>query len=155
MFTLNQMPLLPGQQNRPVAQVAADNLKSIGVSGGAFALHVGDIIKFPDEEPLVVSQKIRETEDSPVAYYVAVERNGKPSWLSVSTLTRRDGHNEPIDAIRKELSYLPSFAEVYNSLRGKSIKCTEMKTVDLAVFENGQRVDGKFQQRPMGVVEYA
>ena len=154
MFTLDQMPLLPGQQSRPVNAVDADNLKAIGVQGGAFALHEGDVIKFPDGNPLVVSQKIREAADSPLAYYVAVERNGKPSWLSISTLTRRDGHNEPLDDVRKELSYLPSFAEVYNAIRGKSIKCTKMKTVDLAVFENGQRVDGKFQQRSMGIIEY-
>lgn len=155
MFTLENMPLLPGQQQRPISEVSAGNLKTIGVQGGAFALHQGDVIKFPDEEPLVVSQKIRDEANSPLAYYVAVDRNGKPSWLAIGALTRRDAHNEPLDEVRKELSYLPSFAEVYNTLRGKSIKCTKMKTVDFAVFENGQRVDGKFQQRSVGIVEYA
>lgn len=134
--------------------VNADALKSIGVQGGAFAIHPDDVIEFPNEEPLVVSQKINKEANSPVAYYVAVTRNGKPSWLSISTLTRRDVNGDPLDDVRKELSYLPSFAEVYNSLKGKKIKCTGMKTFDFPHFENGKRVEGVTDKRNMGVVVY-
>lgn len=155
MFEMSQMPLLPGQNERGTERVNADALKSIGVQGGAFAIHQNDIIEFPNEEPLVVSQKINKEANSPVAYYVAVTRNGKPSWLSISTLTRRDVNGNPLDEIRKELSYLPSFADVYDALKGKKVKCTEMKTFDFPHFENGKRIEGAVDKRNMGVLVYA
>ena len=92
MFELSQMPILPGanQEGRAPQPVSVEKLNTVGVSNTAFSLHEGDVIKFPEGTPLVVSQKIRNSADSPVAYYVAVERNGKPSWLGIGILTRRD-----------------------------------------------------------------
>lgn len=143
MLEINSMPLLPGAMvpGRAPQVVSPDDLRGVGISGGAFALHKGDKIQFPDEEPLVVSQKINSSENSPVAYYVAVIRNGEKSWLGIGNLTRRDANGLPLGKFQEEMLTKPSFKEIYDSLRGKTIVCGEMKSHQFAVFENGQRTE--------------
>ena len=142
MLELKNMPLLPGQNaGREVNPVDVNKLNEIGIQVGAFALHKGDIIKFPEGQPLVVSQKVRNEANSPLAYYVGVERNGKPSWLGIGVLTRRDHTGTPIGEFQKKMSEKASFKEIYEELAGKSIKGGELKEVKMAVFRDGQRTD--------------
>lgn len=128
-FNLNDMPLLPGQNSgRAVSEVPSDALKTIGISGSAFAMHVGDKIAFEEtDSPLVISQPVRANDpDSPLAYYVACERNGKPSWLGISNFTRRDAEGQPIGEFQKNALREASFAAIYdNMLSGKAITATE------------------------------
>jgi len=123
MFTINDMPLLPGQNNgREIQTVTAEQLKEIGVSGSAFAMHVGDKLEFDSTNtPLVVSQPVRKDSQN-LAYYVACKRNGNNSWIPVSTFTRRDANGQPIGEFQKQALNEPSFAEVYaKMLSGKTI----------------------------------
>ena len=98
--------------------------------------------------------------DSPLAYYVAVrkyknadDKTGKPSWISVSSLTRRDAHNNYLDDVRKDLATYPNFAEVYNAVKGKKIRGVEDKVFDFTVFKDGQPTS-ETQQRTMTTLEY-
>ena len=91
------MPILPGanQEGRAPQPVSVEKLNTVGVSNTAFALHEGDVIKFPEGTPLVVSQKIRNSADSPVAYYVAVERNGNNAVCSRVVRNRKSISHQP------------------------------------------------------------
>lgn len=154
MIEISSMPLLPGATSgRTVATVDASKLNEIGVNGGAFAIHSGDTIKFYDDEPLVVCQPINTSADSPKAYYVAVERNGEKSWLGIGILTRRDGHAVPLGKFQEEMLTKPSFKEVYGALRGKTIKGGALKQHEFSVFENGKRVEGKYNVRSVPEIE--
>ena len=157
MLEFNKMPLLPGQkQGRDVNPVDVNNLNAIGVQGGAFQLHKGDVIEFPAGEPLVVSQKVRNAPDSPLAYYVGCIRNGKESWLSISSLTRRNYQGLPIGKFQEAMCEKPSFKEVYEELAGKKIKAGEPKEVIFAVFDRttGERTD-KTVPRYIPEIEWA
>ena len=144
MFELSQMPILPGanQEGRAPKQVPADSLNTVGVSNTAFALYEGDVIKFPEGSPLVVAQKIRNSADSPIAYYVAVERNGKPSWLGIGILTRRDANGQPLGKFQAKMINKPSFKEIYEELAGKTIKGGSSVAHKFSVFsQDGTRTD--------------
>lgn len=144
MFELSNMPILPGanQEGRAPKQVAVENLNTVGVSNSAFSLHEGDVIKFPEGSPLVVEQKIRNSADSPKAYYVAVERNGKPSWLGIGILTRRDANGNPLGPFQAKMINKPSFKEIYEDLAGKTIKGGASKPHKFAVFaQDGTRTE--------------
>lgn len=157
MLEIKDMPLLPGQnQGREVTPVAVADLKGVGVQGGAFALHKGDVIEFPEGDPLVVSQKVRNTPDSPLAYYVGCIRNGKKSWLATGVLTRLDYRGQAIGPFQEEMRQKPSFKEVYEALAGKKIKGGELKEIQVAVFDRqtGERTD-KTQSRFIPEIEWA
>ena len=144
MFELSQMPILPGanQEGRAPQLVSVEKLNTVGVSNTAFALHEGDVIKFPEGNPLVVAQKIRNSTDSPVAYYVAVERNGKPSWLGIGILTRRDANGQPLGKFQAKMINKPSFKEIYEELAGKTIKGGSSVAHKFAVFaQDGTRTE--------------
>lgn len=142
MYEVKDMPLLPGQNaGRTVNTVSVDKLAEIGVNGSAFAIHKDDVITFPNNDPLVVSQKISADENANLAYYVGVERNKKPSWLGIGILTRRDASGKPIGAFQEEMCQKASFKDIYESLKGKTIKGGELKSYTSAVFENGVRTD--------------
>ena len=155
MYELSNMPMLPGAaQGRAPKPVDAAKLNEVGVNGAAFSIHKGDTIEFPNEDPLVVEQKISNDANSATAYYVAVNRNGKPSWLGIGILTRRDADGKPLGKFQEDMLTYPSFKEIYEALRGKKIKGGELKNHDFAVFENGQRTD-KRRTRQIPEIEYA
>ena len=160
MLELNDMPMLPGEATRQKTVINPENLKDVGISSSAFTIHKGEIVLFENENALVVSQPVRNTPDSPLAYYVAVrkyknadDKTGKPSWISVSSLTRRDAHNQYLDDIRKDLATYPNFAEVYNAIKGKKIRGVEDKVFYFTVFKDGQPT-AETQQRTMTTLEY-
>lgn len=156
-FNLADMPLLPGQNNgREVNEVSTADLKSIGVSGSAFSLHVGDKIAFDAGTPLVVSQAVRANDPkSPLAYYVACERNGNPSWLGISVFTRRDATGQPVGEFQKTALREPSFEAIYNNLlAGKTITASKMKTYQATEWDAaGNRLDTTVE-RQAPVIEY-
>ena len=149
MFEIKNMPLLPGQnQGRVVTEVPADELAGVGVSRNAFGMNKGDVITFDDDEkPLVVSQKIRDDANSPLAYYVAVTRNGKPSWLSTSVFNRRDHEGKPVSKFQEDMIALGAFNEWYAAVRGKTIVGGNMLTYQAAVFDGDVRTDRLRTQR--------
>lgn len=159
MFDIKSMPLLPGQNDgREVKTVNPENLNGIGIQGGAFALHVNDVIEFEDtDKPLVVSQPVRKTPNSPVAYYVGCTRNGKPSWLGIGIFTRRDAEGKAIGEFQSQALNCPSFKEVYATmLAGKKITAKETATYKAAKFDDaGNRVEGETISRNAPVIVYA
>lgn len=149
MFEIQNMPLLPGQnQGRVVNEVPAEDLAGIGVSRNAFGMNKGDVITFDnDEKPLVVSQKIRDDANSPLAYYVAVTRNGKPSWLSTSVFNRRDHEGKPVTKFQEKMLELGAFNEWYAYLKGKTLVGGKVVTYQSAVFDGDVRTDKLRTQR--------
>lgn len=157
MFTLDQMPLLPGQFNgREVSQVAASDLASVGANMGAFTMHLNDVIAFDaTDAPLVVKQPINDKDDSPMQYFVACTRNGNPSWLTVGILSRRDADGKAIGEFQEKALLEPSFKEIYaHLLSGKTITCKSMVDKEFSVFKDGVRTDAR-QTRKVPVIEYA
>lgn len=159
MIELSSMPLLPGQKvGESFKTVDAEKLAEVGQNRGAFSLHEGDKIEFPDQDPIVAMTLVRPAmgDASPKAYYVAVVRNGANSWLPVGILTRRDAENKPLSRIQEEMLTKPSFKEVYASLRGKTVIAGKSKTYKFAHFDNnGNRVEGQFDERSIPTLEYA
>ena len=156
MFSASDYPHLPGEnQGRPVQVVTADKLSEISGNFAAFAIHEGDVIEFDDVDvPHVVSQPVRETPNSPVAYYLGVTRNGKASYIGVGTLTKRDAEGSPLDDFRREMLKQPSFKEIWSELRGKKIRGSRMRTYKFPVFKDGQRTE-ETQERQMCEITYA
>lgn len=154
MLEIKDMPLLPGQNSgREVKIVDIAKLNEVGVNGSAFALHKDDVIAFPAGEPLVISQKVRNEANSPLAYYVGCIRNGKNSWLSTGILTRRDYTGAPIGEFQKKMCEKPSFKEIYEYLAGKTIKGGELKAVKFYRFVNNQRTDETREQYVPEIIE--
>lgn len=151
------MPLLPGANNgRQVVEVSADKLREIGVSGSAFSIHEGDQIKFDDvDTPLVVSQPIRKGSDT-LAYYVACERNGNPSWVGIGVFTRRNVEGQPVGKFQEKALREPSFADIYkNLLKGKTITSVGTLTYQAAHFDAaGVRDEEKTDTRTCPNIEY-
>ena len=137
-----------------VRPVDAEALKTLGVNGGAFTLHKGDVIEFEGEAPQVFSQPVNTSDNSPLAYYVACTRNGKPSLLSIGILTRIDAKGQPLGEFQAKMREKANFAEVYEALKHKKIKGGELKSHEFAVFENGVRTD-RVQTRMIPEIEWA
>lgn len=141
-FSTENMPALPGS-----SIVAAETLKEIGANTMAFAIHEGDVIAFDvvDEsgKPVVYSRAIRNNDpNSPKAYYVAVTRNGRESWITISGLTRRNFDNAYTCPLCEELSKSASFLEMFETqLKDKSIKCTSIEKQNFPQFNNGVRLE--------------
>lgn len=158
-MNVKDYPLLPGATNgRPVTEVTdADDLKAVGVSNTAFAIHVGDKITFEKtENPLIVKQPVRANDaTSPIAYYVGCQRNDKPSWVGIGIFTRRDASNQPIGELQAKAVNEPNFLSVYaNLLAGKAITCDKLIEVKTPVFKDGQRTEDT-QTRMMPNILYA
>jgi len=141
MLELKDMPLIPGQNqaDRAVKEVKDVDLKSVGVRNGAFSLHTGDEITF-EEKPLLVEQALPGSESK--AYWIGCKRNGKPSWIGLGFLTRRDFNNKPLSRVQELMNAQPNFAEMYeNVLKGHTIKGGQSKEYQLADFADGKRLD--------------
>lgn len=147
MYEIETMPMLPGADKREMKKVDQIELKNVGVTSNAFALHEGDQITFNSEEPVVVSQQIRKDSDA-VAYYVACTRNGENSWLGVGNLTRRDINGKYLCATREKLGRYPNFASMYkDALQGHTLTAGTAVEKTFAVFENNQVIEGKTRTR--------
>ena len=159
MFNLDAMPILPGQTSgREVKTVNPEDLKSIGIQSGAFAMHINDVVEFENtDKPLVISQPVRNTPNSPLAYYVACTRNGKPSWLGIGILTRRDVEGKPIGEFQANALNYPSFLDLYSSmLSGKKITAKDTVTYRAVKYDAaGNRVEGETIFRTAPVIVYA
>jgi hypothetical protein len=158
MIEIKDMPLLPGQKvGENFNTVEVDKLAEVGQNRGAFSLHEGDKIEFPNQDPIVAMTLVRPAmgDASPKAYYVAVTRNGQNSWLPIGVLTRRDATNRPLGKIQEELLAYPSFKEVYEHLKGKTLVAGKSVTHKFAHFDgNGNRVDGEFDERAIPELQY-
>lgn len=145
MLTINDLPVIPGQNTRPVTAVSAEQLKEVGQNNGIFAIRKDDKLTFDaTDSPVVYSQPVRENDaNSPKAYYVGCTRNGKPSWVGIGIFTRRDAHGQPLGKIQEDALRNANFAEVYkNVLSGKTIVCDSLVEKEMAAFDRttGQRL---------------
>lgn len=142
MLDAKNMPMIPGenQEGRKAYPVKDADLKEVGVRNGAFALHTGDKITF-EEKPLLYAQDIPGSNSK--AYWIGCHRNGKPSWIGLGFLTRRDFNNKPLGKVQELMNNQPNFVEMYdNVLKGHTIKGGEAKNYELADFdETGHRKD--------------
>lgn len=168
MLEKNALPSLPGESRGLVAtEVAAADLKTVGVSSAAFGVNEGDVITF-DEECFVKSIPVRaaaggeDPKKVPVAYWLACLRsntkaNIEPtaSWIGVTNLTKRDAHGSYLDPVRETLSKFADMEQRYAFLRGKTIKCTKSEIRDFAVFKEGKLAENELKQVRVGLLEFA
>ena len=116
-------PLLPGINQigrKPEIVLDYNNIPlSAVLRNSAFTIHQGDMIRIP-EHCLVIRQKVKNEDLSPYCYYLAVERNGKPSWLGLGVLLTRDYKNQPIDDFRTKILQMDSLKAVIEYISGKN-----------------------------------
>ena len=93
---------------------------------------------FPDSTPYVVGIRINDKVDSPIAYYIAVKRNGENSWLDLGILTRTDADGKPLGKFQEQMLSLKTYRERLNFLRGRTIEGGELRTHEFQVFKDGQ-----------------
>lgn len=155
-FAVENMPALAGS----LQVTDAETIKNLGANTSAYSLREGDKVVFDiaDENgnPVIYSRKVRaKDEKSPLAYYIAITKNGKESWLAISNLTRRNGHREYTCPLCEELAQEPSFVEMFkNKLAEKTIVCTSTEVQEFTKFKDGQPVDGEFDKRQTPILAW-
>lgn len=143
--SVTDFPLLPGEASgKRAAEVVTDinGLNEIGKSAGQFSMHVGETISFDDDcvnsEGRPHCKKQAVGTEGNFAYYIACKRNGKPSWLSVSSLRRRDKDRNFICPWMENFNKVfqsSDFVNTYNELlKGKSIKGEAVKPTTVYKF---------------------
>ena len=150
MFEEKDLPFVPGKNK--LVQTPPEKMKEVGANSSAFAIHVNDVIEFPDKCHIYQ----QEMDNGNTVYYVGVVRNGRTSLVPTGVFTRRDVKGNYLDSLREQFASYPSFVDLYdNCLAGKKIKGTRMQDFEMAKFVDGNRVEGASQTRKFCLIEWA
>lgn len=143
MKDLKNYPTLPGSDKNAPEVVPAEQISTVGVNTGAYAVREGDIFTF-DADEAVVKQKLPNSEN--VAYYITCTRNGKHSFISASQLMRRayiNGKFDFVGPLQRTLGEMPSLKERLEYIVGKTFKGSKPIEVEVTKFVNGVRTEEK------------
>ena len=156
-INFEDLPSLPQADRRPVTRVAKDQIKNTGVSFNTFGIQVGDVIEFPAyEDMVVVAQPVREGSQI-MQYLVGVIKNGKPNYLALGSLTRRDVNREYTCDFTKQMGELGDNEKRLMFLQGKKITAKETKDIKVQAFDNltGVRLEGQTRDAKAPIITYA
>ena len=156
-INFEDLPSLPQADRRPVTRVAKDQIKNTGVSFNTFGIQVGDVIEFPAyEDMVVVAQPVREGSQI-MQYLVGVIKNGKPNYLALGSLTRRDVNREYTCEFTKQMGELGDNEKRLMFLQGKKITAKESKDIKVQAFDNltGVRLEGQTRDAKAPIITYA
>lgn len=133
------MPVLFAGKNTTIVDGTLNDLKGTGVTLSSNAIKLGDTIEFPSDknDVLVQIQEFNQNRGG----LVGVLRNGEPSWLRISSLSRRDKDMKTVCDLSETLSKMPNDSDRVTFLLGKKISCQESKTVKTYKFVNNVRTD--------------
>ena len=139
-----EIPVVPVRTGLTFVEVTIDALTNVGTPmvTVTYGLNVNDRFEFPATKAdlKVIQRQIRP--NSPVYEYLVLGlKNGRPAWLSLSNLRRRDHKNQPVHPLAKALHNCESDAVRLEMCLGKIITSTENITYNEAVFENGVRTE--------------
>lgn len=137
------IPVVPVRSGLTCVEVTIDALNNVGTPMVTYGLNVGDRFEFPaTKDDLKVIQRQVRPNSTAYEYLVLGLKNGKPAWLSLSNLRRRNHKNTPVHPLAEALHGAESDAIRLEMCLGKTITSTENITYDEAIFENGVRTDG-------------
>lgn len=156
-INFEDLPSLPQADRRPVTRVAKDQIKNTGVSFNTFGIQVGDVIEFPAyEDMVVVAQPVREGSQI-MQYLVGVIKNGKPNYLALGSLTRRDVNREYTCDFTKQMGELGDNEKRLMFLQGKKITAKESKDIKVQAFDylTGVRLEGQTRDIKAPIITYA
>lgn len=139
-FANVELPTIPTTGDIKVENVSLEDLMMSGQMRVTHGLNVGDTFEFPDtiEECNVVSREVRP--GGPKEYLLLGFKNGKPAYLSLSNLRRRDCHHKPVHPVSEVLAPMSDDKARVLACLGKTITATETVTFDEAVFTpDGER----------------
>lgn len=156
-YDKNNLPPVFGSRNRKPESIDMKTLETTGETFVSYGIQKGEVIEFPANESEVVAQEqpIRVGSNAKQRLLL-VERNGKPSWLSLGVLNRTDYNREPTCEFTKEMNELPNDAARIQALYGKKITCTSTVEKPFQKFDRqtGVRVDGQSENRSTPIIEY-
>lgn len=137
------IPVVPVRTGLTCVEVTIDALTNVGTPMVTYGLNVNDRFEFPaTKADLKVIQRQVRPNSTAYEYLVLGLKNGKPAWLSLSNLRRRDHKNQPVHPLAEALHGAESDAVRLEMCLGKTITSTENIEYQEAVFENGMRTDG-------------
>lgn len=147
-ISANELPVINVRANvGAVQRIEFKDLAGRGMRGYAYGINVGDVVEMPDTEADCILNEIPIRKNGPKQVVVAVLKNGKPAWLGVSGLARRDADNKPVHPVAEYLMAQKSSQDLVDDLQstlalclGKTITATEVIPYQTPVFdEGGQR----------------
>lgn len=137
------IPVVPVRTGLTCVEVTIDALTNVGTPMVTYGLNINDRFEFPaTKADLKVIQRQVRPNSTAYEYLVLGLKNGKPAWLSLSNLRRRDHKNQPVHPLAEALHGAESDAVRLEMCLGKTITSTENIEYQEAVFENGVRTDG-------------
>lgn len=138
----DDMPVVPVRQNLTVKETNMDALKGKGLGLVTYGLNVGEIFEFPDsvKDVKIIERQVRPNSSS-VETLILGLKNGKPAYLSVANLRRRDHKARPVHPVAEALNTAEDDYVRVEMCLGRKIRATEEVTFDEAVFDNGVRTD--------------
>ena len=149
-------PLLPGINQigrKPEIVLDYNNIPlSAVLRNSAFTIHQGDMIRIP-EHCLVIRQKVKNEDLSPYCYYLAVERNGKPSWLGLGVLLIRDYKNQPIDDFRTKILQMDSLKAVIEYISGKKLYGGSYIVIKKYIVDSSGMPTSELRERSIPTIE--
>lgn len=138
----DDMPIVPVRQNLTVKETNMDALKGKGLGLVTYGLNVGEIFEFPDsvKDVKIIERQVRPNSSS-VETLILGLKNGKPAYLSVANLRRRDHKARPVHPVAEALNTAEDDYVRVEMCLGRKIRANEEVTFDEAVFDNGVRTD--------------
>lgn len=138
----DDMPIVPVRQNLTVKETNMDALKGKGLGLITYGLNEGEIFEFPDsvKDVKIIERQVRPNSSS-VETLILGLKNGKPAYLSVANLRRRDHKARPVHPVAEALNTAEDDYVRVEMCLGRKIRATEEVTFDEAVFDNGVRTD--------------
>lgn len=137
------IPVVPVRTGLTCVEVTIDALTNVGTPMVTYGLNINDRFEFPaTKADLKVIQRQVRPNSTAYEYLVLGLKNGKPAWLSLSNLRRRDHKNQPVHPLAEALHGAESDAVRLEMCLGKTITSTENIEYQEAIFENGVRTDG-------------
>lgn len=138
-----EMPIVPVRNGLTVKEGGLEALKGKGLGLVTFGMNVGDTFEFPDtpEDVKTVERQVRPNSTA-VEMLILGLKNGKPAYLSVANLRRRNHKAQPVHPVAEALNGAQDDMVRVEMCLGRTITANEEVTFDEAIFEDGTRTDG-------------
>lgn len=136
------IPVIPVRNELAVTEVDVKALRATGIGLVSYGLNDGDTFEFPDsmDDVKIMQRQVRKN-SSAVEVLVLGLKNGKPAWLSIANLRRRDHKMVPVHPVAEALHNAENDEIRLEMCLGKTIKADGMVAYDEAIFEDNVRTN--------------
>lgn len=138
----DEMPVVPVRKDTIVKETNMEALKGKGLGLITYGLNVGETFEFPEskEDVKIIERQVRPNSSSFETLILGL-KDGKPAYLSVANLRRRDHKARPVHPVAEALNTAEDDYVRVEMCLGKRISANETVTYDEAVFDDGVRTD--------------